>query len=124
MTIHLDPHQDGTLWSQYLEGDLASAERKTLESHLRECEICRTEVKKMRQTVLLLNQLAQSQEIRAPQDFEQKVRRQIRHKRVRQQQQQEFSGSVLGSQSVTTGLIVAVLILLTLILLYVMLQVG
>lgn len=117
MSTHLDPHHDGALWSQYLEGDLNTAERNTLEVHLRECEICRNEVKKMRQTVQWLSQLAQSQEVQAPQDFEQKVRRHLRQKRHKQRF--EPQGSILGSPHVTTGLLFAVLILITLVLLYV-----
>ena len=40
MTSQLDPHKDEYLWSQYLEGDLDSAERESLQTHLRECEEC------------------------------------------------------------------------------------
>lgn len=117
MSIHLDPHKDNHLWSQYLEGDLERNERDALESHLRECDICRREVQLMRQTVNWLSQLAQSQEIQAPADFLPKVKRRLRHKRHKRRISQHnvpFSG-----QNITTALIVATLLVVTFTLLFV-----
>ncbi len=116
MTAHLDPHKQDHLWSQYLEGDLESAERQSLEAHLRECEVCRREVKLLRQTVNWLSQLGQSQEIQAPADFVPKVRHRLRHKK-RHKREHNQSTTKYG-QTLTSALIFATLILITFILFY------
>ncbi len=113
MSTHLDPHKDNALWSQYLDGDLESAERKALEAHLRECEICRDEVQMMRKTVDWLSQLAQSQthQLQAPEDFEHKVRKRLRTKRKKRRVASQETSAISG-QTLTTALIFATLIVL------------
>jgi anti-sigma factor RsiW len=38
-------------WSQYLEGEFSTAECRRCETHLKECEACRTKLQGLRQAV-------------------------------------------------------------------------
>lgn len=115
MTAHLDPHKEEHLWSQYLEGDLDSAERESLQAHLRECEECQLEVKLLRQTVDMLSQLSKAQTIQAPEDFLPKVHRRLRKGRIKRRA--DHSQTEYG-QTLTSALIFVTLILITLVLIF------
>lgn len=104
MRTQLDPHEDNLLWSQYIEGDLEESQRAELEAHLRECDICRGEISKLRQTVSFLSQL---EELQAPEDFLPKVNNKL--KRHRKKRQKAENDSIYG-QRLTSGLIIATLI--------------
>ncbi len=119
MTTHLDPHRDDQLWSLYLEGDLESVQQQELEAHLRTCEECRREVRMLRQTVMWLGQLGESQEIQAPDDLIDNVNRRLRRQQ-RQKKRRVASENSSYGQNVTTGLIIATLLVLAFVLLFVL----
>jgi anti-sigma factor RsiW len=113
MTKHIDPHRDRDIWSQYLDGDLEAAERQELESHLRECEICRGEIDMLKKTVALIGQL---QDLQAPDDFAVKLNQRLRRQRhKRRKSRRQFS---IYSHNFTTILIIATLLVISFFMLY------
>ena len=67
------------LFSEYLEGDLLLADRQAVQSHLKTCEVCRQELRCLRQTVAMLQRLPRDT---TPADFMDKLKRRIERREV------------------------------------------
>lgn len=81
------------LFSEYLAGELLLPDRQAVQSHLKTCEVCRQELRCLRQTVTMLQRLPRDT---TPADFMDKLRERIERREARSRPMEE-QGSVESS---------------------------